>query len=90
MEAIGTVRNDIQEPTDEGWGGVISEVVLDEKFADGLDGNRGVLSRPRPLLDASGSRGGNRADAATPAGATGYAGGGDLRPGRDAVPIPSG
>ena len=38
MEAIGTVRNDIQEPTDEGWGGVISEVVLDEKFADGLDG----------------------------------------------------
>ena len=37
MEAIGTVRNDIQEPTDEGWGGVISEVVLDERFADGLD-----------------------------------------------------
>jgi len=38
MEAIGAVRNDIQEPTDEGWGRVVSEVILDETFADGLDG----------------------------------------------------
>jgi tRNA (adenine37-N6)-methyltransferase len=38
VEAIGTVRNDIQEPTDEGWRRVVSEVILDETFADGLDG----------------------------------------------------
>ena len=38
MEWIGTVYNDVKEPTDEGWGGVVSEVVLDETLADGLDG----------------------------------------------------
>ena len=38
MEWIGTVRNDVQEPTDEGWRRVVSEVILDERFADGLDG----------------------------------------------------
>jgi tRNA-Thr(GGU) m(6)t(6)A37 methyltransferase TsaA len=38
VEWIGTVRNEVQEPTDEGWGHVVSEVILDEKFADGLDG----------------------------------------------------
>jgi tRNA-Thr(GGU) m(6)t(6)A37 methyltransferase TsaA len=35
---IGIVRNDIKEPTDEGWGGVVSEIVLDQHLADGLDG----------------------------------------------------
>ncbi len=38
MEWIGTVYNDVKEPTDEGWGDVVSEVVLDETLADGLDG----------------------------------------------------
>jgi tRNA-Thr(GGU) m(6)t(6)A37 methyltransferase TsaA len=38
VEWIGTVYNDVKEPTDEGWGGVVSEVVLDETLADGLDG----------------------------------------------------
>ncbi|MFB3818747.1 MAG: tRNA (N6-threonylcarbamoyladenosine(37)-N6)-methyltransferase TrmO [Candidatus Methylomirabilales bacterium] len=38
MEWIGTVYNAVKEPTDEGWGGVVSEVVLDETLADGLDG----------------------------------------------------
>jgi tRNA-Thr(GGU) m(6)t(6)A37 methyltransferase TsaA len=38
VEWIGTVYNDVKEPTDEGWGDVVSEVVLDETLADGLDG----------------------------------------------------
>jgi tRNA-Thr(GGU) m(6)t(6)A37 methyltransferase TsaA len=38
VEWIGTVYNDVTEPTDEGWGGGVSEVVLDETLADGLDG----------------------------------------------------
>lgn len=38
MEWIGVVYNDVKEPTDEGWGHVVSEVVLDETFSDGLDG----------------------------------------------------
>lgn len=38
MEWIGVVYNDVKEPTDEGWGGVESEIVLDETLADGLDG----------------------------------------------------
>ena len=38
MEWIGVVYNDVKEPTDEGWGHVASEIVLDETFSDGLDG----------------------------------------------------
>ena len=38
MEWIGVVYNDVKEPTDEGWDRVVSEVVLDETLADGLDG----------------------------------------------------
>ena len=38
MEWIGVVQNEVAEPTDEGWGEVVSEVVLDEMLADGLDG----------------------------------------------------
>ena len=38
MEWIGVVYNDVKEPTDEGWGAVVSEVVLDETLTDGLDG----------------------------------------------------
>lgn len=38
MEWIGVVYNDVKEPTDEGWGRVVSEIVLDETFTDGLEG----------------------------------------------------
>lgn len=38
MEWIGVVHNDVKEPVDEGWGRVVSEIVLDEAFADGMDG----------------------------------------------------
>lgn len=38
MEWIGVVYNAVKEPTDEGWGEVVSEVVLDESLAAGLDG----------------------------------------------------
>jgi len=38
VEWIGVVYNDIKEPMDEGWASVVSEVVLDETLADGLDG----------------------------------------------------
>lgn len=38
MEWIGVVHNDVQEPIDAGWGHVVSEIVLDEMFADGMDG----------------------------------------------------
>jgi tRNA-Thr(GGU) m(6)t(6)A37 methyltransferase TsaA len=38
VEWIGVVYNQVKEPTDEGWGSVVSEVVLDETLTDGLDG----------------------------------------------------
>lgn len=38
MEWIGTVYNAVKEPTDQGWGSVVSEIVLDESLTDGLDG----------------------------------------------------
>ncbi|MBI4536900.1 MAG: tRNA (N6-threonylcarbamoyladenosine(37)-N6)-methyltransferase TrmO [candidate division NC10 bacterium] len=38
MEWIGVVYNDVKEPTDQGWGRVVSEVVLDDSLCDGLDG----------------------------------------------------
>jgi tRNA-Thr(GGU) m(6)t(6)A37 methyltransferase TsaA len=38
VEWIGVVYNGVKEPTDEGWGPVTSEIVLDETFSDGLDG----------------------------------------------------
>jgi tRNA (adenine37-N6)-methyltransferase len=38
VEWIGTVYNAVKEPTDEGWGDVVSEIVLDESLTDGLDG----------------------------------------------------
>jgi tRNA-Thr(GGU) m(6)t(6)A37 methyltransferase TsaA len=38
VEWIGTVYNAVKEPTDEGWGDVVSEVVLDGSLTDGLDG----------------------------------------------------
>jgi tRNA-Thr(GGU) m(6)t(6)A37 methyltransferase TsaA len=38
VEWIGTVYNAVKEPTDEGWGDVESEIVLDESLTDGLDG----------------------------------------------------
>jgi len=38
VEWIGVVYNEVKEPTDEGWGHVVSEIVLDETFSDGLEG----------------------------------------------------
>ena len=38
MEWIGVIRNEVREPVDEGWGHVVSEVVLDEGLTDGMDG----------------------------------------------------
>ena len=38
MEWIGVIYNGVKEPIDEGWGHIESEIVLDEAFANGLDG----------------------------------------------------
>jgi tRNA-Thr(GGU) m(6)t(6)A37 methyltransferase TsaA len=38
VEWIGTIYNAVKEPTDEGWSSVVSEIVLDESLADGLEG----------------------------------------------------
>jgi tRNA-Thr(GGU) m(6)t(6)A37 methyltransferase TsaA len=38
VEWIGVVHNGVTAPVDEGWGRVVSEIVLDEMLADGLDG----------------------------------------------------
>jgi len=35
---IGVVHNAVKEPVDEGWRHVVSEIVLDEALADGMDG----------------------------------------------------
>ena len=38
LEIIGSVVTPIKEPVDENWGEVISEIVLEKKYADGLIG----------------------------------------------------
>ena len=38
---IGVVRNDIKAHMLTGWGNVVSELVIDERYADGLDGIEG-------------------------------------------------
>ena len=38
LEIIGSVVTPIKEPVDENWGEVISEIALNEKYADGLIG----------------------------------------------------
>jgi len=38
VEWIGVIYNGVKEPIDEGWGHIESEIVLDETFANGLDG----------------------------------------------------
>ena len=38
MKWIGVVHNAVKEPVDEGWRHVVSEIVLDEALADGMDG----------------------------------------------------
>jgi len=38
LELIGTILSPVKEPVDENWGMVISKVVLDEEYADGLLG----------------------------------------------------
>ena len=41
LEIIGTVVSPVKEPVDENWGEVISEIVLEKKYADGLIGLEG-------------------------------------------------
>ncbi len=38
LTPIGTVHNSVTEEIDHGWGGIISEIVLDEALAPGLQG----------------------------------------------------
>jgi tRNA-Thr(GGU) m(6)t(6)A37 methyltransferase TsaA len=38
VDWIGVVHNEVNEPTDEGWGPIVSEIILDERFGDGLEG----------------------------------------------------
>ena len=38
LESIGTIVSPVNEPVDENWGEVISEIVLKEKYAEGLPG----------------------------------------------------
>lgn len=38
IEAIGFVRSPVKEGVDEGWGGVVSEILLEDKYAPGLAG----------------------------------------------------
>ena len=40
FESIGTVRNQVEEKKDTGWGADISEIVLDETLSQGLTGLR--------------------------------------------------
>ena len=38
MESIGVVRSPVVEGVDEGWGNVVSEIQLDDRYAPGLAG----------------------------------------------------
>jgi tRNA (adenine37-N6)-methyltransferase len=38
LTPIGTVRNEIKTPIVQGWGDILSDVVLDERYTEGLDG----------------------------------------------------
>ncbi len=38
LTPIGTVRNEIRTPIVQGWGNVVSDLVLDERYTEGLDG----------------------------------------------------
>jgi len=38
LESIGTIVSPVNEPVDENWGEVISEIVLKEKYVEGLPG----------------------------------------------------
>ena len=41
IEVIGSVVSPVKEPIDENWGEVVSEIVLEKKYADGLIGLEG-------------------------------------------------
>jgi tRNA-Thr(GGU) m(6)t(6)A37 methyltransferase TsaA len=38
LTPIGTVRNEIRTPIVQGWGKVVSDLLLDERYTEGLDG----------------------------------------------------
>ena len=41
IEVIGSVVSPVKEPVDENWGEVVSEIVLEKKYAEGLIGLEG-------------------------------------------------
>jgi tRNA-Thr(GGU) m(6)t(6)A37 methyltransferase TsaA len=41
IESIGTVKSPVKEGVDEDWGGVVSEIHLEERYAPGLVGLNG-------------------------------------------------
>ncbi|MFN2127320.1 MAG: tRNA (N6-threonylcarbamoyladenosine(37)-N6)-methyltransferase TrmO [Anaerolineales bacterium] len=38
LEVVGSVVSPVKEPVDENWGDIISEIVLEKKYTDGLIG----------------------------------------------------
>ena len=38
LEAIGIVRNDVKQPVRHGWSEVVSDIVIDSRLAEALDG----------------------------------------------------
>ncbi len=38
VEIIGSIVSPVKEPVDENWGAIVSEIVLNEEYADGLVG----------------------------------------------------
>jgi tRNA-Thr(GGU) m(6)t(6)A37 methyltransferase TsaA len=38
LEAIGIVRNDVKQPGRRGWSEVVSDIVIDSRLAEALDG----------------------------------------------------
>jgi tRNA (Thr-GGU) A37 N-methylase len=38
LTPIGTVRNEIRTPIVQSWGKVVSDLLLDERYTEGLDG----------------------------------------------------
>ena len=41
LEIIGSIVSPVKEPVDENWGAIVSEIVLNEEYADGLIGLEG-------------------------------------------------
>ena len=48
---IGTVRNEVKTPVLKGWSRVVSNLVVDERYTDAIDGPRRLFARPGNFLD---------------------------------------